>query len=245
MGWQQTALDDSFLDYWQETFDGVAPPQRFVAESEVAPGSLTALVGREPVAGDGGERWHLSLQADQNREPTFLEFICAASELAPGVAFAVSIPPRSWWLNVQPRVLHAWEYHDPALIAQWVASRAHARRSLALLGADTDVITEFEDLAFEAVVVEDAEFVITSWSPAAEQLFGYTAQEAIGRSAEDLLPNADGHPRTHSTLRRDGAAHIVRSLIGKHGEPIEVEGVGVANYQGGSVAGYTIRMRAI
>ena len=122
MGWQPTSLSTDFLDYWRDHFDG-SPPQRFQAESQVAPGTLTALVGRESVDGAGDSRWHLALAADGDREPTFREFICATSELRPGIAFAVAIPPRSWWLNTQPRVFHAWEYHDAALTQQWQADQ--------------------------------------------------------------------------------------------------------------------------
>jgi hypothetical protein len=34
------------------------------------------------------------------------------------------VPPRSWWINVHPHVLHLYEIKDMALTAQW---RAEAR----------------------------------------------------------------------------------------------------------------------
>ena len=38
-----------------------------------------------------------------------------------------------------------------------------------------------------AVVLVDTENIVTSWNPAAERLFGYTADEAIGQYVVDLV----------------------------------------------------------
>ena len=40
-----------------------------------------------------------------------------------------------------------------------------------------------------AIVTTDADFQVTSWNPAAERLFGFTAAEAIGRNVDDLVCN--------------------------------------------------------
>jgi PAS domain S-box-containing protein len=42
-----------------------------------------------------------------------------------------------------------------------------------------------------AIVTVDADDIVTSWNPAAEKLFGYTRDEAIGRHIDDLV--ADSH----------------------------------------------------
>jgi hypothetical protein len=98
-------------------FDRLIPPP--TAHTK---GDLNALVGREPVGPDkeGLEdlRWHISVRA-KGRVPTWEEMVEATHALRPGVVFCVPMPPRTWWINVHPDVLHVWEIRDTNLINQW------------------------------------------------------------------------------------------------------------------------------
>jgi hypothetical protein len=85
-------------------------------------GLLEALVSRDEIA-TGDLRWHVSLK-HRDRIPTWEELVQAGHELRPGVVFVIAVPPRSWWINVHPHVLHLYEIKDMALTAQW---RAEAR----------------------------------------------------------------------------------------------------------------------
>ena len=82
---------------------------------------LHVLTSREEwVPGD--VRWHVSISAE-GRVPTWNEITEALHNLRPGVPFVLGVPPRSWWLNVHPYVLHAWETKDQPLLGQWRANR--------------------------------------------------------------------------------------------------------------------------
>lgn len=84
-------------------------------------GPLAALVGREP-CGAGDLRWHIAIQ-HQDRAPTWNELVDAAHALRPGIVFVIGVPPRSWWMDAHPRLLHLWELRDASLTAQWTAER--------------------------------------------------------------------------------------------------------------------------
>ncbi|WP_411969309.1 PAS domain S-box protein [Mesorhizobium sp. B283B1A] len=58
--------------------------------------------------------------------------------------------------------------------------------------------------SFDAIVSKDLNTIIKSWNRGAERLFGYTAEEAIGRSVTMLIPDdhQDEEPRILERIRR-------------------------------------------
>jgi hypothetical protein len=61
-------------------------------------------------------RWHLSV-SHRDRVPTWGELGMARDALLPADGwFMVAHPPRRYWLNYNPRVLHLWEFQDDLLI---------------------------------------------------------------------------------------------------------------------------------
>ena len=100
---------------WQATMDTL--PWKGEQPTCWRKGLLAAIVSRDEIA-PGDHRWHVSVQ-HRDRVPSWEEMAASAHELRPGVAFALGVPPKSWWVNVHPNVLHLWELRDEALIAQW------------------------------------------------------------------------------------------------------------------------------
>ncbi len=56
-----------------------------------------------------------------------------------------------------------------------------------------------------AIIVTDLESKVVSWNPAAERLFGYPAEEAVGRLLDDLVAALAGAPRGGGGVQRGGS----------------------------------------
>lgn len=67
-------------------------------------------------------RWHLSI-AGRDGVPEWATMAAICHEIRPGIPFVLGVPPKSWWVNVHPGTLHAWETHDENLIRCWRAQR--------------------------------------------------------------------------------------------------------------------------
>src|SRR4051794_22328861 len=62
----------------------------------------------------------------------------------------------------------------------------------------------------DAVIGTDLEYRVTLWNPAAELLYGYSAEEAMGRPARELATyeNDTSRLRLEAALDRDGIARV-------------------------------------
>jgi PAS domain S-box-containing protein len=92
-----------------------------------------------------------------------------------------------------------------------------AWRSAALLNA-------IVDSSDDAIISKDLNGVITSWNKSAERLFGYSADEIVGRSITLLIPpdRLDEEPKILDKLKRgERVDHFETIRVGKDGESIE------------------------
>jgi PAS domain S-box-containing protein len=76
-------------------------------------------------------------------------------------------------------------------------------------GAGRRLHESLVEVMADAVVGTDLQYRVTLWNPAAEQLYGYSAEEAMGRPARDLASyeGDTSRLRLEAALDRDGIAH--------------------------------------
>jgi len=73
--------------------------------------------------------------------------------------------------------------------------------------------THFLSQVHDAAIALDADRLVTYWNPGAERVYGYTAEEAIGRRVDDLIhPTARAHEemRRAAVPLRSGEKHVVQ-----------------------------------
>jgi PAS domain S-box-containing protein len=77
----------------------------------------------------------------------------------------------------------------------------------------------------DAIYSKDSQAVITSWNPAAEKMYGYTAKEAIGRSISMLVPperSGEELDILNEILEGNRVEHYETDRLRKDGSRIQV-----------------------
>jgi PAS domain S-box-containing protein len=82
----------------------------------------------------------------------------------------------------------------------------------------------------DAVIATDAEFRVTLWNPAAERLYGYRRDDALGRYARDVASYEGDTSRRHLEAQLDstGRAHVEFTARRKDGTFVDVELIAIA-----------------
>jgi PAS domain S-box-containing protein len=93
-----------------------------------------------------------------------------------------------------------------------------------------------------AIVITDLHSKIGSWNPSAERLFGYTAEEAIGRTIDDIIaPTPDMHLEatgyTNAAARGERVQAITQRMR-KDGSMVDVELLSEHVTAGGEATGF-------
>jgi PAS domain S-box-containing protein len=99
-----------------------------------------------------------------------------------------------------------------------ITERKRAEETRALLAA----VVETSD---DAIITKNLDGVITSWNQSAERLFGYTAEEAVGRSVMMLIPPDRLHeePKILARLRSgERVDHFETIRVRKDGQLLDI-----------------------
>jgi len=191
------------------TWHGGGRTAPFEALSErlvLAPGE--GLPGR--VLATGEPAWIADVPGDPN-------FPRAAAARGSGLHAALGFPLRSprGVVGVMEFFSGAPEGPDKPLMAtltmlgSQVGQFVARRRAEEQVRASESRLRAMLDAALDAVVTMDAEGRVTGWNPAAESIFGYSADEAIGRDMAELIV-----PPALRAAHRRGLARAVAT--GRH-----------------------------
>ena len=132
---------------------------------------------------------------------------------------------------------------DVELLAAPIVTDGESVGTFAIYHDITDVHRQqrfFEallDVSPEAIVTTAMDDTVASWNPAAERLFGYSAQEAIGQDIDDLVARREDLRAEAKELDRqanDGSTvRAVTQRSRKDGSLVDVDVVGGPVYVGG------------
>jgi two-component system cell cycle sensor histidine kinase/response regulator CckA len=89
-----------------------------------------------------------------------------------------------------------------------------------VLQQTNDALTTLLTICPDAVITADDRMRITLWNPAAEAMFGYSRDEALGRSVRDLIPE-----RHRPAALRGWQKHLDRKEGGRFGRTLITEGL--------------------
>jgi PAS domain S-box-containing protein len=128
------------------------------------------------------------------------------------------IGPRTIILDARPFTLPRHSRHMIVLVFYDVTARKQAEASGAYLAS----IVEFSD---DAIVSKNLNGIINSWNKGAERLFGYAAEEMIGKSIAILIPQdrINEEPAILERIKRgDQVDHYETVRIRKDGSLIDI-----------------------
>ena len=89
----------------------------------------------------------------------------------------------------------------------------------------TERIASIVGSSDDAIISKDLDGTITTWNRGAERLFGYTAEQAIGKPGSILIPpdRQDDEPAILDRIRRgERIDHYETTRLCKHGERIDI-----------------------
>ena len=119
---------------------------------------------------------------------------------------------------------HRFQSEDLRLITNlgtFAASAYQAVLSLKAMQSITSIIKSSDD----AIISKDLSGIITSWNRGAERVFGYSAEEAVGKPVRMLIPTElpDEEPAILDRIRRgERIDHYETERVRKDGSRINI-----------------------
>jgi PAS domain S-box-containing protein len=117
-------------------------------------------------------------------------------------------------------------YHDLSELKRTEQALLEQKQYLEAVVQNSPVAIVTTDLRFDEASPNPAPNVV-SWNPAAEKLFGYTAEEAIGRNLDDLVANLDEiRDEARNYNKHSASGELLRAIARrtrKDGSLVDVE----------------------
>ena len=113
------------------------------------------------------------------------------------------------------RVVYVPDRDADGSVSGWIASILDITEQKQASDARA-LVSSIAETSFDAIVTKDLNGIVTSWNPAAQQLFGYTADEMIGQPIRILIPEE------RQSEEDDILARIRRGLRVEHFETIRI-----------------------
>ncbi|SFI46611.1 PAS domain S-box-containing protein [Collimonas sp. OK307] len=95
--------------------------------------------------------------------------------------------------------------------------------------SSTPDLKQLVEAVGDAIVISDAKGAITLWNPAAERMFGFTREDALGRSLDLIIPERqrqrhwDGYQKTMDTgITRYGNDVLRVPAVHKDGHTLSI-----------------------
>ncbi len=112
-------------------------------------------------------------------------------------------------------------------LSQQAAIAIETARLFQEIGRQKQYFESLVDISPVAVVTMDRDEVVSGWNPAAEHLFGYSAQDAIGRTIDSLVIKSSEYADEGQAIVREaleqGRAHRLTRRMRADGKFVEVE----------------------
>jgi two-component system cell cycle sensor histidine kinase/response regulator CckA len=122
----------------------------------------------------------------------------------------------------------AFSVEDQRLLEAFAASAATAVAVAHTVAADIERLAAVVRSSTDAIITTDEHGIITSWNPGAEQIYGYTAAEMVGRPGSEtakLVVPAEHREEVDITplvLRGETVQHHETSRVRKDGTRVEI-----------------------